>query len=200
MSRFALRNRLLYLLYGMKLLRLITLISFFASTSSFKQGESELRGSFFATLDGKPFQIQEDQLFRGLLMNKSVSAGGKTQTRTVISTTINGQSYDISPDKLFTESLQFEINYENEKIGVPSYYAAALQFQSAKYYLVKEQSKFTITQFNWETDKKYFRISADFDCKMRSWGYPTDGIKDVNLKGNLSNLRITVPSWLATKN
>ncbi|MES2620305.1 MAG: hypothetical protein V4615_05580 [Bacteroidota bacterium] len=184
----------------MKPLKLLLLITVFTATCSFRQGDSELKGSFFATLDGKPFLIQEDQLFRGLLMNKSATVGGKPQSRTVISTTINGQSYDITPDKLFTESLQFEINYENEKTGVPSYYAAALQFQSAKYYLLKEQSKLTITQFNWENDKKYFRISADFDCKMRSWGYPNDGIKDVNLKGSFSNLRITVPSWLATKN
>lgn len=183
----------------MKSLRFFFLLMVIAAASSFKQGDED-RGSFYATIDGKMFQIQEDQLFRGLLMNKTGSMDGKTPARNVISTTFNGLSSNISDEKLFTETVQFEIGFDGEQVGVPSYYAAALQFQTAKYYLIKEQSKLTITEFSWESDKKHFRISADFDCKMRSWGHPSDGIKDVTLKGKMTSIRITVPSWLAFKN
>lgn len=185
----------------MKSIKFLLLSVVFICTCSFKQeDEQTYRGSFTATIDGKNFQIQEDQLFRGLLMNKNASMDGRIPARTVISAMFNGQSYNLSEEKLFTESIQFEMGYEDGKTGQPAYYALAMQFQSDKYYLLKDQSKMNISQFSWESDKKHFRISADFDCKMRSWGYPADGIKDVSLKGKMNNIRITVPSWLVAKN
>jgi hypothetical protein len=176
------------------------LLSVFIIACSFKQEDGTYKGSFTATLDGKPFQVQEDQLFRGLLTNKAASMDGKVPARTVISTVFNGPSYNLSEEKIFTENIQFEIAYETDKLGQPSYYALAMQHASSKYYLLKEQSKLTITQFSWESDKKHFRISADYDCKLRSWDHPKDGKKDIALKGKMSDIRITVPSWLTAKN
>ena len=185
----------------MKTTKLFILSVVFICACSFRQeDEQTYKGIFTATIDGKNFQVQEDQLFRGLLMNKPASKDGKIPARTVISAMFNGQSYNLSEDKLFTENIQFEMAYEDGKTGQPSYYALAMQFQSGKYFLVKEQSKLNITQFTWETDKKHFRISADYDCKMRSWESPADGVKDISLKGKMSNIRITVPSWLVAKN
>jgi hypothetical protein len=178
----------------------VLLLSILIITCSFKQEDGTYKGSFIATIDGKPFQVQEDQLFRGLLTNKKASMDGKIPARTVISTVFNGPSYNLSEEKLFTENIQFEIAYEADKLGQPSYYALALQHASSKYYLLREQSKLTIIQFEWESDKKHFRLSADFDCKMRSWDHPQDGKKDIHLKGKITDIRITVPSWLTTKN
>ncbi|MCX6200411.1 MAG: hypothetical protein NTY88_14520 [Bacteroidetes bacterium] len=178
-------------------------ILFFAFTSfpgSGFEDDDKDKGTFFATVDGKMFKLRDDQLFRGLAMNKAGSMDGRSTPRTIISTTFNGSNYDLPDGKMFSESVQFEISYEPEKLGTPSLFAVALQYQSTNYYIVKEQSKLNITQFDWEVDKKHFRLSADYDCKLRSWGYPSDGKKDVSLKGRMTNIRITVPSWLTAKN
>ena len=165
--------------------------------TSFQQPDA---ASFYATVDGKVFQLQEDQLFRGLVMNKAGSMDGRIPTRAVISTSFNGPSYDMSKDRLFNENIQFEMKYEPDKTGEPEMYAVAMQYESANYFIVKEQSKITITQFDWESDKKHFRLSADFNCKLRSSGAPADGKKDIALKGKMNNIRVTVPSWIQAKN
>ena len=146
--------------------------------------------------DGRMFKLQEGQLFRGILVNKTGSIDGRTPARTVISTTFNGTSYD-KPDKTsFTESVAFEMSYEDSKLGEPEKFSVALQYNSTDYNMIKEKSKVKITQFTWEADHKHFRLSADFDCLMRSWGYPSDNKKDVPLKGHMTNIRVTVPSWV----
>ena len=167
---------------------------------SFKQEDDTNRSSFTASIDGKPFQIQDDQMFRGLLMNKSASMDGKIPARTVISAIFNGQTYNLTEDKLFTENIQLEMAYTDGMTGQPAYFAFAMQYQSGKYFMVKDKSKLNITDFKWEDDKKHFLISGDYDCKMRSWESPADGKRDINLKGTMTNIRITVPSWLAAKN
>jgi hypothetical protein len=183
----------------MKSARILFLISAFFFICSFRQDEDGT-GIFNVTIDGSPFPVQQDQLLRGLLMNKPASMDGKVPARTVISATFNGPSYNLTEEKLFTESVQLEMAYETDKVGQPAFYALAVQYKSGKYYLLKDQSKLTITQFTWESDKKHFRISADLDCKLRSWEHPKDGKKDISLKGKMTNIRITVPSWLAVKN
>jgi len=167
----------------------------------FKSGDDDVskdKGSFYATIDGHMFRLQENQLFRGTLIKKSGSMDGRTPGKTAISVTINGPTYDKSDGTSFTENVAIEMNYVEEKTGVPDNFSAALQFSSNDYVMVKDQSKMKITSFTWETDHKHFRVSADFDCLMRSWGYPTDNKKDIALKGRMTNIRITVPSWLAT--
>jgi hypothetical protein len=161
--------------------------------------EEKNPGSFSATVDGKPFKLREDQLYRGLLMTKSASMDGRTPAKTVISTSFNGTSYDNTDGRLFSELAQFEITYEGEKTGEPSGYAIALQFSGTNYFMLTEGSKLEITKFEWESDRKHFNLSADFNCKLRSFGYPNDGKKDVMLKGRMSDIRITVPSWIANK-
>ncbi len=181
----------------MKSLTAIFLLSASLTLTSFQEGD---KSAFYATVNGKVFQLREDQLFRGLVMNKNGSMDGRIPNRTVISTTFNGPSYDMNEGRLFNETIQFEINYEADKTGEPAYYILAMQYESANYYSIKEQSKITVTQFEWEADKKHFRLSADFNCKLRSGGAPADGKKDIVLKGQMSNIRVTVPSWITAKN
>jgi hypothetical protein len=125
---------------------------------------------------------------------------GRTPGSTVISFTVYGPSYDKADGHPFNESIQVEMSYEPEKLGEPATYVLGLQFESTDYSMLKEQTKLRITQFNWEPDHKHFRMAADFDSKMRSWGYPNDKKSDVSLRGQMSNIRVTVPSWLAAKN
>ncbi|MDB5281528.1 MAG: hypothetical protein JWO06_603, partial [Bacteroidota bacterium] len=141
-------------------------------TSLKPEEEAKDKGSFTATVDGKTFVPREDQSLKGILVSKTSSMDGRTPARTIISTTINGKSYDKTDGKPFNESVQFELAYEAEKLGEPALFAMALQFNSTDFSMIKEQSHIKITQFTWETDHKHFRMWADFDCKMRSWGYP----------------------------
>lgn len=125
---------------------------------------------------------------------------GRTPARTVISVNFKGPSYNLDGGRFFAESVEFEINYnKDQKTGPARDYLAVLQYKSTDYFMVKEQSKLNITKMDWDNDKKHFWLSADFDCKMRSMGYPNDGKKDVSLKGNMEDIRITVPSWIAAK-
>ena len=156
------------------------------------------KGTFYATVDGKMFKLQEGQLLKGILEKKGGTMDGRTPSRTVITTIINGTSYD-KPDKtMFTETVSFEMSYEEAKLGEPDKYSVALQYNSNDYKMVKDKSKVKITSITWDDDRKHFRLSADFDCQMRSWGYPNDNKKDVSLKGHLTNIKVTVPSWAAT--
>lgn len=186
----------------MKRLYALLLIGCFVIGASFKvqDDDDKYKPAFTATLDGNTFQLQPEQLFRGLLVDKAASIDGKIPARTVINSTFAGPSYTGADSRQFTEGIQFEMKYDgNSKAGPVSDYSVSVQYQNATYYPLKDQSKITITALVWEYDKKHFILCADFNCKMRSMAYPNDGKKDIVLKGKMTNIRITVPSWLATK-
>lgn len=178
---------------------LVFALSSFAPSAGLDD-DNNAKAIFSATVDGKAFKLREDQLLRGLLTSKAASMDGKTEARTVISASFEGPTYDLADGRTFTENVQFEIAFEPETLGPSSQYAVALKYKSSNYYMVKDESKLSISGFEWESDKKHFRLSAEYDCKLRSWGYPADGKPDVDVKGRLSNIRITVPSWLVVKN
>jgi hypothetical protein len=188
----------IYIFGGMKQYLIILLVAF--SGLCFKPGEDvKETGTFFATLDGKFWKTQPNQLFRGTLTKKSGNMNGKSEDKTIISTSFNGPTYDKADKTSITENVTIEMAYVDGKTGVPENFSVALQFSSNDYVMVKEHSTVKITKFAWEPDHKHFRLSADFDCQMRSWGYPADGKKDVALKGHMTNILVTVPSWLGVK-
>jgi hypothetical protein len=168
----------------------------------FKTGDDALpkdKASFSATVDGKMFKLQDGQMLRGMLVNKSASMDGRTPAKTVINTNFNGLTYDKADKTSFSESVTVEMSFEDGKMGEPATYSVALEYNSIDYYMIKDQSKVKITQANWDDDKKHFSLSADIDCHMRSLGYPMDNKKDVALKGHMTNIKVTVPSWYAAK-
>jgi hypothetical protein len=181
----------------MRYVKSLILAAFFVLLASFQQAPV---GSFSANIDGKAFQLSADQLFRGIVSNKQGTMDGREPARTVISTTFNGRPSDQAEGRLVNEAIILEINYEPDKLGEPAMFSMALQYESGNYFMVKDQSKLTITQFEWESDKKHFLLSADYNCKLRSWGAPADGKKDLTVKGRMTNIRITVPSWVTAKN
>lgn len=173
---------------------------FLGMTTSFTSGnENEVKGTMNATVDGKPFALADDQLMRGILVNKDGSMDGRTPPRTVIMANFTGPVYKSSDGKDFTENIEIEIVFENKSAYTPGYFNLSLASQSTSYFMINEQSKLNVTQISWSADKKSFRLFADYDCKMRSFGFPNDKKKDVSLKGKLSNIRVTVPSWIASK-
>jgi hypothetical protein len=169
--------------------------------SSFTPNDDETKpkGSFYATLDGKTFQLKNDELFRGLLITKPGTMDGRLPARIVISANFNANPDDNDVQKIFPQSIQVEIDYASEKTSTPANYSLNLKCQLTDYYSLQTQSKLSATQLSWDADRKHFYISADFDCKMRSLGYPADGKSDISLKGRMANIRITVPTTLAQK-
>ena len=111
-------------------MKTLTAIFFLFACLSFAplQEDEKDKSAFYATVDGKMFQLREDQLFRGLVLNKTGSLDGRAPNRIVINTTFNGPSYDASEGRLFNETIQFEISYEADKLGEPSIYAVAMQY------------------------------------------------------------------------
>ncbi|MCW5909189.1 MAG: hypothetical protein KIS94_15090 [Chitinophagales bacterium] len=186
----------------MKTPKLIVLLTAVLSLCSFTIGnpeDLERNASFSATINGTPFKLRDDQLFRGVLVNRAGSMDGRVPARTVINTVFNGSSGTTSANALFSESIQFETGYAPDKTGEPAYYNISMFCQSKTYYVMKEQSKVTITHFTWETDRKHFLVSVEFDCKMKSYEN-AEKANEITLKGKMQNIRITVPGWLAAQN
>jgi hypothetical protein len=156
------------------------------------------RGVFKATLNGAAFKVRDDQIYRGVLINRAGSMDGKIPARTMMNVVFNGPTQE-HEGKPIAESLQFEIAYVPEKTGDVRTFTIAAQHNQSNYFLVKEESKLTITGFEWEEGKKHFVMSAEFNCKMRSYSNPTDGTKDLAVKGTMQNIRITVPSWVENR-
>lgn len=176
---------------------IVALTVVYISLTSFQQVPE---GGFVATIDGKAFKLRQGQLFRGLVANKQGTMDGREPARTVVAATFNGPEANQEEGRLVNEAILVEINYEPDKMGAYDNFSLAMQFESGNYYTLKDQSKLNVTQFEWEGDRKHFLLSADFNCKMRSWGAPADGKKDLALKGRMNNIRITVPSWVTAKN
>lgn len=175
----------------------ILIIVFFFSTAFKPVMWLEESAAFSATVNGTYFELSNEQLYRGLLVNRAASMDGKIPSRTVISTSFTGVGN--GEGRLVSDNIQFEIGYKPDKTGAPENCVVTMQYKNMNYHMVKELSKMNITSFMWEHDRKHFIVSVDFDCKMRSFGHPTDGVKDIALRGKMANIRITVPSWLAAK-
>lgn len=185
----------------MRLFTFILLLGLGSTTTSFVKRDTfgEWQGTLLATINGEPFALRQDQYYTGMLLTKEGSMDGRIPPRTVINSTFYGPSYLLIGNRTFDENIALEVAYDCDKKCTGSQFAFALQHDSTNYYMVREQSKFTVTQFVCEADKRHFRLSADFDCRMRSWGYPADNKPDVLLQGSLINLRITIPGWFASR-
>lgn len=184
-------------------MRVFTSLALFVlaiTASSFiKRDDNSLSdGMMMASINGKPFTLRQDQLVNGMLLTKSGSMDGRIPTRTVITTTFYGSSYTFN-NTTFDENISLELQYDCDKKCTGNLFAFSLQYDSTNYYMVREQSQLTISHFACEADKRHFRLSGEFTCSMRSWGYPTYNKPDITLKGRLINLRITIPGWFASR-
>ena len=186
----------------MKQLYPCALLAILVLSCSFTGIESERndnKGSFSATINGKPFKLSDDQILKGTMTSKAGSLDGRSTSHNVITFNFQGASYTKKDGHSFTESVQLEMNFIDGKTPEASLASIGLQFESNDYSMIKEECKLNVTQISWEPDHHHMLITGDFDCKMRSWGYPFDGKSDASLKGHLTNIRVAVPSWIVAK-
>lgn len=67
------------------------------------------------------------------------------------------------------------------------------------YYQIPELTKFVVKNITWSDDRREFIMSADFDCRMRRWGFPAESQLVVRLKGRMVNINVTAPAWIKIK-
>lgn len=162
--------------------------------------EQEDRGYIRATVSGAPFNVREDQYLRGLLLTKVGTVDGRVPNKSYVSLTAYGNNME-EGSSYFEEKIMIDFDFNSSTtIGEQTGYSIGLRYKGSDYYVLQnEPQNFTITSINWEDDKKHFRVSATYECKMRTWGYPSDGKPDATFKGSIENIRVTVPTWLASK-
>jgi len=152
---------------------------------------------YSATLNGSAFQFRDYWPTNALLYRQQESLDGRIPARTVISIILSGVSRTDSSGKQFHEGIQFEIMYEEGKLGEPAVYTVSMQHQWGLYSIIKGQGALTVTGFNWEPDHRSFRLSVDVNCVMHSFCSPVDPKNDIVLEAHISNVLITVPAWVA---
>lgn len=165
------------------------------------QGYCERDQCFMAEVNGTPFQFRSYWPVSTQLLRQQGSMDGRMPERKVISIMFNGNSYvDSATGRQINESVQLEINYENEKLGEPSVYTVSMQYETGVYSIIKGSGSLVVTSFKWEPDMRSFRISADVNCSVHKWGDFSDDSNQRHLKVHLENALVSVPGWLLSKN
>ena len=155
---------------------------------------------FVAKVDAVPFALRDYLPISAQLLNHPGPIDGKSAETKKIYITLTGTTYDAGGGKFFDQAILMEMYYDENSPDKPLLSNIYLQLKSTAYSLVASDSAMKVTSFNWEPSHKSFRIWIDFDCTMRSWAYPNDGKKDLQLEGRLSNILVNIPPWLMASN
>ena len=175
-------------------------VAFIASKPIYSQQTCDNGECFMATVDGEVFHFRDYVPINALLINHQGPMDGKNPAKKIIYITLSGTTYNIDSGRFFDQAIQLELNYDQNTIEQPTLSNIYMHFKSTVYGMIPTEDVLHITKFAWEPDHKSFRIWADFECPMRSWGYPNDGKKDVQLDGALSNILVHIPPWLMASN
>lgn len=174
-------------------------------TASFKKQAIDERysnsGYFMAIVGGGMFELRDADKYRAEMRTKTASMNNRTSeiNRSATSITFYGNSFKDAEGNSFDETLSFEYALNNGNTGVVNDLKVDLNYDKYNYYQIPEKTKFTVTKLDWSADHKTCLVTADFDCKMRRWGFPVDDQLVVRLKGRMVNINVTVPPWIASK-
>ncbi len=174
-------------------------------TGSFKpEGDQEHyknSGYFFAILDGQMFEMRDDDKYRAELVNKTASLNSKTSELNRVATSLifYGNQFKDENGKPFTESIDFEFSFSEGSTGEPGDLKIELNYDKHTYYQIPEKTRFHISKIEWSDDRRNYLLSADFDCKMRRWGFPAESQPTVRVKGRMVNINVSVPPWVKIK-
>jgi hypothetical protein len=189
---------------------LFLLLIIFVAGQSFKRNRGHVEhykneGYLMAVIDGKVFETREENKYTAELKNKSgdiyAPSNQAASSLTKVTTSVNffGTDFKDDDNNVFTESLGFEYGFNDGATGEPAGSRLTLNYNNQKYYNVAGETNFKITKLEWNSDHRYFVMSADFDCKMRRWGMPASNQPVVKMKGRVENINVTVPSWIVLK-
>ena len=188
----------------------IMLISIFVAGSSFKLSrharteQFKNDGYITAVIDGKSFEVREENKYTAELMNKSTDNSTLVPTGKItrVATMINfyGSDFKDDDDNTFTESMGFEYTFNEGSLGDAADQKLILNYNNQKFTSIASETKIKVNKIKWSADKRYFTISADFDAKMKSWGSPAQAQQTLRVKGRMEDIVISVPSWIVIKN
>ncbi|MBK7148649.1 MAG: hypothetical protein IPH78_07425 [Bacteroidetes bacterium] len=167
-----------------------------------ENGHYKNNGYFFAILNGTMFEMRDDDKYRAELVNKTGSMNNSKAaqlSRVATSLIFYGNNFTDENGKIFTENIEFEYSFADGALGEPKDMKFEINYDKHVYYHLPDQSKFRITGFQWSDDHTFFLMNADFDCKMRRWGFPAESQPIVRVKGRMVNINVTVPAWVKLK-
>ncbi|MFN8300613.1 MAG: hypothetical protein U0T75_16040 [Chitinophagales bacterium] len=162
-------------------------------------GHYKNNGYFFAILNGNMFEMRDDDKYRAELVNKTGSMKDDKLSRAATSLIFYGNDFKDENGKLFTENVEMEYTFDNGALGEPHDLKIEAHYDKQDFYHIPEATRFKIIKIDWSDDHTNFLLSADFDCKMRRWGFPAESQPTIRIKGRMVNINVTVPSWVKIK-
>lgn len=173
-----------------------------ANTQQFKND-----GYVMAVIDGKVFEVREENKYTAELKNKSTGnplfPGTTTDARlSRVANVINvyGGDFQDMDGSMFNESIGFEYTFNNGALGEGADKSITLNYDNQKFYSIPADSKIKITRLDWSSDHRSFAMDADFDCKLRRWGVPASAQPLVHMKGKIENITVSVPNYIVLGN
>ena len=189
----------------------LLLIIIFFSTVSFESRRETIRngsykkdGFFTAMVDGQYFTVREQNKYNTELVMRSAelatqsTSGTQKITRLINQISFYGNQFFDESGNTAEERINFEYAFNENIQGRVEGAKVMLHYNNDKYYNLPEETNFTIVKKQWSPDRRYFLLTADFDCKMRRWGIPAASQEVVRLKGRMENITVTVPTWSVT--
>lgn len=184
------------------LLVLISTLSFESRRESARNGSTFKKDGFFtAMVDGQYFTVREQNKYNTELVMRSAelahqkSTGTQKITQLINQVSFYGNQFFDENGNTAEERINFEYAFHENIQGRVEGAKVMLHFNNDKYYNLPNETNFTIVKKQWSPDRRFFLLTADFDCKMRRWGIPASSQEVVRLKGRMENITVTVPAW-----
>ena len=158
-------------------------------------------GYFFAVIDNKSmFELRDNYKYKAELVNKNAAIDGRSTMRVVNSMEFFGNSFNNAEGKQYDESLAMDIDFNNGRVSDDNGFVIEMKYDGESYFHLPAQSKFKVHRIDWSSDQRYFFLTAEFDLKMKRWGFPSESQPVIKVKGRMSGIKVTVPAWVQLKN
>ncbi|MFN8288120.1 MAG: hypothetical protein U0V74_15295 [Chitinophagales bacterium] len=171
----------------------------FSSKPEDDNGHYKNNGYFFAILDGNMFEMRDDDKYRAELVNKTGAMSEDKISRVATSLIFYGNEFKDENNKPFTESIEAEFSFDEGSLGDVKDLKLEAHYDKQDYFHMPQATKFKVTKVEWSEDRRNYLLSADFDCKMRRWGFPAESQPIVRIKGRMVNINVSVPAWVKIK-
>ena len=146
---------------------------------------------YSAFIDNQNFPLRGYRAVTATVVAEPLGMDGSTPARTLVSINIGGNSEAVNGEILTGETIELALALIEPVSPESAICNISLHHLATTYSILKgDKSNVEITDFIWSMDRKSFMLSLNFNCTMRSVGFPADGMKDVNLKGKLVRIHV----------
>lgn len=181
------------------------LLSIFLLTTSLKNEGNDERysnsGYFMAIVGSNLFELRDNNKYRADMRTKSASLNNQTTefSRSTTALIFYGNNFTDSLGNSFDETVSIEYSLDNDELGEVNDLKIELNYDQHNYYHLPDKTIFKVTQVDWSADHKNCLVTADFDCRLRRWGFPANEQPIIRLKGKMVAINVTVPPWISAK-